>query len=103
MSKPFSPQHLLVNVMPEARTELSTLLGALSLLKTELNQPSQIEMLAGAEAAAQRLLGMIQKLSDLGNLNHSQLEAQSVPVRVSKLLHRLVLLHSEKQRQMAWT
>lgn len=96
MSKPFSPQHLLVNVMPEARTELSTLLGALSLLKTELNQSSQIEMLAGAEAAAQRLLGMIQKLSDLGSLNHNQLEAQSVPVRVSKLLHRLVLLQSEK-------
>ena len=96
MSKPFSPQHLLVNVMPEARTELSTLLGSLSLLKPELTQPSQLQILAGAETASQNLFAIMQKLADLGDLNHNQLEVQRSPVHVSKLLHRLALLYSER-------
>ena len=96
MSKPFEPQHLLVNIMPEARTELSTLLGALSLLKPELEKPSQLQMLAGAETAAHQLLGLLQKFTDLGALNHNQLETNRKPAHVAKLLHRLVLLYSER-------
>ena len=82
--------------MPEARTELSTLLGSLSLLKPELTRPSQLQMLSGAESAAQNLFSIMQKLSDLGDLNHNRLEVQNDPVHVSKLVHRLALLYGEK-------
>lgn len=82
--------------MPEARTELSTLLGALSLLKSELEKPSQLQMLAGAETAAHQLLGLLQKFTDLGALNHNQLETNREPAHIAKLLQRLVLLYSER-------
>lgn len=71
MSNPFSPHHLLVNVMPEARTELRTLLGSLSLLKAELTRSSKLQMLSGAESAAQNLFLIMQNLSNQGDLNHN--------------------------------
>ena len=38
----------------------------------------------------------MQKLSDLGDLNHNRLEVQNDPVHVSKLVHRLALIYGEK-------
>ena len=96
MSNPFSPHHLLVNVMPEARTELRTLLGSLSLLKAELTRSSKLQMLSGAESAAQNFFLIMQNLSNQGDLNHNRVEVQNTPVHVSELVHRLALPYSEK-------
>ncbi len=82
--------------MPEARTELRTLLGSLSLLKAELTRSSKLQMLSGAESAAQNLFLIMQNLSNQGDLNHNRVEAQNTSVHVSELVHRLALLYSEK-------
>ena len=82
--------------MPEARTELRTLLGSLSLLKAELTRSSKLQMLSGAESAAQNLFLIMQNLSNQGDLNYNRVEAQNTPVHVSELVHRLALLYSEK-------
>ena len=81
---------------PKRVLNLERCLVLSSLLKAELTRSSKLQMLSGAESAAQNLFLIMQNLSNQGDLNHNRVEVQNTPVHVSELVHRLALPYSEK-------
>ncbi len=79
----------LANMSHELRTPMNGVLGMVGLAKRYMTDPAGIEKLGHAEAAAKRLLGVINEILDLSRIEAERFVIESVPLELATVLDNL--------------
>jgi PAS domain S-box-containing protein len=89
----------LANMSHELRTPMNGVLGMIGLAKRQMMDPKGLQRLGQAEAAAKRLLGVLNDILDLSRIEAERLTMESVPLDLHEVLNNLELLLADRARE----
>ncbi len=85
-----SKSRFLATMSHEIRTPLNALLGILSLVQAEPQEPHQAELLATAENAGNRLMSLLSNVLDYSKIEAGEMQSQKEPFSPAQLIDEVI-------------